>query len=138
MFTALYLKVLNFFSTKMYKRHIVSKRLISSIPELQPIPYNGLVLTVIENLHFVQFTTSNYDGIATIHHMRTPGAHIEYIRYPVIFWCGDLRKIQIFKCLSTLNHVMEYAGILVLRWWVLWSQYAFYMFLSKIIHIFEI
>ena len=31
----------------MYKKHIVSKRLISSIPELQPIPNTGLVLTVI-------------------------------------------------------------------------------------------
>ena len=33
--------------------------------------------------------------------------YVVYKRYPVIFWCDELRKIQIFKWLSKLNRSME-------------------------------
>ena len=59
--------------------------------------------------------------------------HMVYSHYPVIFWCGELRKIEMFKWLSQPNCVMEWAYIQELR--KLGSPhkltFSFYTFLTK-------
>ena len=63
--------------------------------------------------------------------------YMVYGFYPIIFWCGELRKIKIFEWLLKPNHIMDRAEIQESRRFLSSDKLAIYTFLSKKIHKFE-